>query len=73
VTPTSTFTASPPASTTALNIEPVILRWNGTTWKRMASPNPTGNDDYLSAVAATSARTAWAAAPREPTARIRRP
>ena len=40
----------------------LILHWNGSTWKPMASPNPggTGKDNYLFAVAATSARDAWA-------------
>ncbi len=37
-------------------------RWNGTTWKRVASPNPGGSsrDNVLAAVAATSASNAWA-------------
>ncbi len=40
----------------------LILHWNGSTWKPVASPNPggTGKDNYLFAVAATAARDAWA-------------
>jgi hypothetical protein len=37
----------------------MIVRWNGTTWKDVASPSPAGNS-VLTAVAATSARNAWA-------------
>ena len=37
----------------------LILRWNGTTWKRVPSPSP-GSGGSLSGVAAASARTAWA-------------
>jgi hypothetical protein len=40
----------------------LILHWNGATWKQVASPNPggPGSDNDLFAVAATSARNAWA-------------
>jgi len=38
----------------------VILRWNGTRWSRVPSPNPETHND-LSAVAATSPANAWAA------------
>ena len=40
----------------------LIERWNGTTWQRVPSPNPGGpaNSNYLTAVAATSAASAWA-------------
>ncbi len=37
--------------------EPDILEWNGTTWKKTASPAPDGAD--LTAVAAVSASDAW--------------
>jgi hypothetical protein len=37
----------------------LIMHWNGTTWKRLASPNPPGNDS-LGGVAAISGRNAWA-------------
>jgi hypothetical protein len=37
----------------------VILHWNGTAWKRVTSPTPTGGG-AMYAVAATSARNAWA-------------
>lgn len=38
---------------------PLILRWNGTSWKRQASP-ALGAGSTLFSVAATSARNAWA-------------
>jgi len=40
----------------------LIEHWNGTAWKRVASPNPGGvsNADQVSAVTATSATDAWA-------------
>jgi hypothetical protein len=37
----------------------LILRWNGTGWKRVASPTPAGGAG-LFGVAATSGRIAWA-------------
>ena len=36
----------------------LALRWNGTSWKQVPSPNPAGG--LLSGVAAVSARSAWA-------------
>jgi hypothetical protein len=36
--------------------DPLIVHWNGTTWKQQPSPNPSGG----SSVAATSATNAWA-------------
>ncbi len=40
----------------------LILRWNGTAWKQVASQNPGGSshDNVLAAVAATSSGNAWA-------------
>ena len=38
----------------------LILRWNGTAWKRVPSPTPGGGTN-LRGVVATSARNAWAA------------
>jgi hypothetical protein len=39
----------------------LVLHWNGTAWKRVASPNvPRSGENYLGAVAATSATNAWA-------------
>ncbi len=40
----------------------LIERWNGTTWKRVPSPNPGGSARFnvLRSVAATSATSAWA-------------
>ena len=37
----------------------LILHWNGTTWTRVASPNP-GAFHHLEAVTALSPRDAWA-------------
>jgi len=37
----------------------LILHWNGTTWKRVPSPNPSAGS-VLDSVAATSAGNAWA-------------
>ncbi len=37
----------------------MTVRWNGTAWKYVTSPSPAGNS-VLTAVAATSARRAWA-------------
>ena len=37
----------------------LILRWNGTSWKRVPSPTPAGGA-FLLGVAAVSARNAWA-------------
>jgi hypothetical protein len=37
----------------------LILRWNGTRWKRVPSPTPAGGA-FLLGVAAVSARSAWA-------------
>src|SRR5437667_108074 len=41
-----------------LSPKPLIVRWNGTSWKQVATPAPTGS--VLSSVAATSATNAWA-------------
>jgi hypothetical protein len=41
---------------------PLIERWNGTAWKTVTSPAPSGaTSTYLSAVSAASATDAWAA------------
>jgi hypothetical protein len=41
----------------------LVLHWNGTGWKQVASPNPAGSSlgNSLSAVTLTSATNAWAA------------
>src|SRR5215469_1616553 len=44
----------PMATTTTM-----IVHWNGTAWRQVASPNPAPNS-VLTAVAATSASNAWA-------------
>ena len=41
----------------------LIVRWNGTAWKRVRSPSP-GVPDVLFGVAAASARSAWAVGSR---------
>ena len=45
--------------------ETIVLRWNGTSWSKVASPNPGGttsssDDSYLLGVSANSATDAWA-------------
>jgi hypothetical protein len=40
---------------------PLILQWNGTSWKQVTSPNPGGTGgSSLNAVSAASATSAWA-------------
>jgi hypothetical protein len=43
------------------SLRTMILHWNGTGWKRVASPTIGGNAVLLTGVAATSASNAWAA------------
>jgi hypothetical protein len=45
-----------------LEEQTLIERWNGTSWNRVASPNPGGssNSNELKGVAATSSTNAWA-------------
>jgi hypothetical protein len=39
----------------------LVLRWDGTAWKRVASPNvPRSGENYLNAVTAASPASAWA-------------
>jgi hypothetical protein len=38
----------------------LIVRWNGTAWKQVPSPNPAAPSNLLADVAATSAGNAWA-------------
>lgn len=38
----------------------LVLHWDGTGWKRVASPNPRSGENYLNGVAATSPGNAWA-------------
>jgi hypothetical protein len=38
----------------------LIVHWNGAVWKQVASPNPSSAGNFLTGVAATSARNAWA-------------
>ena len=38
----------------------VVLRWNGSTWKRVPSPTSKLNGGQLLGVAAISAKNAWA-------------
>ena len=43
-------------------VQTIILRWNGTAWKHVRSPDPGGSSTFnvLDGVAATSASNAWA-------------
>lgn len=50
---------SAPARALPARYKTLIARWNGSSWKRVRSPSPPGYDS-LSAVAATSASSAWA-------------
>ncbi len=43
----------------AVGNRPLTLRWNGTAWTRVPSPNP-GTDSQINDVAAASAGSAWA-------------
>jgi hypothetical protein len=47
---------------TQMNTRTLIEHWDGTAWAQVPSPNPVAgsNDDFLTAVAATSATNAWA-------------
>jgi len=47
---------------TSTGIRTLILRWNGSKWARVASPDPGGpaKDNRLNAVAVTSTSGAWA-------------
>jgi len=38
----------------------LIVRWNGSSWQKVASASPSSNGNVLSGVAATSAASAWA-------------
>ena len=38
----------------------LVLRWTGTAWQRVASPNPEPADNSLNAVSASSTGDAWA-------------
>jgi hypothetical protein len=38
----------------------LILHWNGAAWSQVASPNPAGKVNFLSAVSASSSADAWA-------------
>jgi hypothetical protein len=40
--------------------ETLIEHWDGTAWRHVPSPNVTGSDNHLTAVAATSPTNAWA-------------
>ncbi|HEY5988780.1 MAG TPA: hypothetical protein VIV12_20730, partial [Streptosporangiaceae bacterium] len=47
-------------SPTAQANKTLILHWNGTAWKKMASPNPGAGSNVLNGVTAISASNAWA-------------
>jgi hypothetical protein len=52
--------------------EPLILHWNGTAWKQVASPDPGGSasDNVLYGVTATSSSYAWTAGAYRNTASV---
>ena len=39
----------------------LILHWNGTSWSKTASPNPSATANVLSGVSAATASSAWTA------------
>lgn len=48
-------------SSTGLWARTLILRWNGSRWKQVSSPNPgAAGGDFLFGAATTSAQNAWA-------------
>jgi hypothetical protein len=49
-------------SISALGSQTLILRWNGSRWRRIASPNPGGGSDqsFLTGVTAITPTDAWA-------------
>src|SRR5262245_61291535 len=47
-------------NTAAASQQTLIERWNGSAWKKVASPSPGSITNALSGVAATSAANAWA-------------
>lgn len=59
VSTTSASNAWAAGETQTTPSRPVILHWNGTAWKRVPSPNPAGQFNYLSAVSASSPGDAW--------------
>ena len=44
----------------SLTAETLVEHWNGTTWKVVPSPSPSGHYNYLAGIAATSAHNVWA-------------
>jgi hypothetical protein len=50
------FAATPAAG----RFTTLILRWNGTSWSRMTSPDPSPEDSFLQGVSATDGGGAWA-------------
>jgi hypothetical protein len=44
----------------------LILRWGGSAWQQVASPNPGSTADWLEGVAVRSASDAWAVGVQEP-------
>jgi len=41
-------------------VETLVLRWDGKRWKRVPSPNPSDDQNWLLAVDGTSAKDVWA-------------
>jgi hypothetical protein len=49
------------SSTPSLNEQPLIERWNGTSWSVVAAPNPTSDRNRLTGVSCPTATTCFAA------------
>jgi hypothetical protein len=47
-------------NTAANATDTLVLHWNGTSWAKASSPNPSSTDNELLGVSATSATNAWA-------------
>jgi hypothetical protein len=60
VTPTDAWAVGETLATSPGELKTVVLRWNGTDWTRVASPDPGTSFNVLDGVSAVSASDAWA-------------
>lgn len=59
--PTSAWAVGDQCASSACNaIATLILRWDGTSWSQITSPDPSAGIDTLASVSATSSTDAWA-------------
>jgi hypothetical protein len=65
VTVTSASNAWAVGAVPGLSHTALILRWNGSAWKRVPAPSPGVSSDYF-AVGATSGGNAWAVGGSDP-------